>query len=113
MANPNKDRGSQFERDVAAVFQEGGFPHVERRYGAGNRLDKGDLNGFAGAIVIECKNVQRISLASIMDETAVGKANAQADLGLAVIKRRGKSARHAYAVLTLTEMVALLKAAGY
>ena len=113
MTTPEKARGSQWERDVAKVFNEMGYPQVERRYGAGNTIDKGDLNGFAHAIVIECKNVKSITLASIMDETAVERKNAKADLGIAVIKRRNKAPRLAYAVVTLEEMVILLKAAGY
>jgi Holliday junction resolvase len=113
MTTPEKAKGSQWERDVAKVFNDMGYPQVERRYGAGNTIDKGDLNGFAHAIVIECKNVKSITLASIMDETAVERKNAKADLGIAVIKRRNKSPRLAYAVVTLEEMVLLLKAAGY
>ena len=113
MTNPGKARGSAFERDVVRVFNENGYPQVERRYGAGAQKDKGDLNGFAGAVVIECKAEKRIDLAGYADETLIEKANAKADLGVTVVKRRGKRAEHAYAVVPLTEMVALLKAAGY
>jgi Holliday junction resolvase len=113
VTTPEKAKGSQWERDVAKVFNEMGYPHVERRYGAGNTVDKGDLNGFAHAIVIECKNLKSITLSTIMDETARERANAKADIGLAVIKRRNKPARQAYAVVTLEEMIYLLKQAGY
>ena len=111
MTNPAKIKGSQFECDCVKVFNDNGFPHVERRYGAGNTLDKGDVNGIQA--VIECKNLAKITLASIMDETARETANSHFDLGIAVIKRRGKSADHAYAVVTLLDMITLLKAAGY
>ena len=99
MTTPEKAKGSQWERDVAKVFNEMGYPQVERRYGAGNTIDKGDLNGFAHAIVIECKNVKSITLASIMDETAVERKNAKADLGIAVIKRRNKAPRLALSLI--------------
>ena len=113
MTTPQKAKGSQWERDVAKCFNENGFPNVERRYGAGNTIDKGDLNGFAGEIVIECKNLGKITLSSIMDETAVERENARASIGLAVIKRRNKPTGQAYAVVTLVEMIQLLKDAGY
>lgn len=113
MANSNKDKGSQFERDTVRVFNENGYPHVERRYGAGNTIDKGDLNGFAHEVIIECKNVNSITLSTIMDETAREKANAGAKVGVAVIKRRGKRAEHAYAVLTLLDLIYLLREAGF
>lgn len=113
MTTPQKAKGSQWERDVAKFFNENGYPHVERRYGAGAQADKGDLNGFPGKIVIECKNLGRVTLPQIMDETAVERANAKAELGLAVIKRRNGPASKAFAVVTLEEMVMLLKKAGY
>lgn len=113
MANANKNKGSAFERDVVRVFNENGYPHVERRYGAGNTVDKGDLNGFAHEVIVECKNLAKVTLASIMDETAREKANADAKVGVAVIKRRGKRAEHAYAVVTLPDLIHLLKEAGY
>jgi len=113
MTNPAKAKGSQFERDVVAVFNAHGYPQVERRYGAGNTIDKGDLNGFAHEVICEVKNLAKITLASIQDETALEKKNAGAKVGIAIIKRRGKSAEHAYAVVTLVEMIELLHAAGY
>jgi len=113
VTTPEKARGSQWERDVAKVFNDMGYPNVERRYGAGNTVDKGDLNGFAHAIIIECKNLKTITLSTIMDETAKERENAKAELGIAVIKRRNKPARLGYAVVTLEEMIYLLKQAGY
>jgi len=112
MTTPEKAKGSQWERDVAKVFNDMGFPYAERRYGAGNTMDKGDLNGIP-RVVIECKNVKTITLASIMDEASRERANAKADLGIAVIKRRNKPARLGYAVVTLEEMAWLLKQAGF
>jgi len=113
VTTPEKAKGSQWERDVAKVFNDLGYPNVERRYGAGNTVDKGDLNGFAHTIIIECKNLKTINLASIMDETARERANAKAELGIAVIKRRNKPARLGYAVMSLEELIYLLHQAGY
>lgn len=111
MANPAKAKGSLWERAVAAYLVERGFPGVERRYGAGRRYDTGDLTGIQA--VIECKSLKTITLAKIMDEVALEKANAKMDLGIAVIKRRQRPAAHAYAVLTLEDLASLLKAADY
>jgi hypothetical protein len=111
VTNPAKARGSQWERDVVKFLNDNGFPLVERRYGAGNTLDKGDINGLA--MVLECKNLKSITLSSIMDELEVEVANSHFDIGFAPIKRRGKGASEGYAVLPLKYMVRLLKQAGY
>lgn len=107
MTSPNKAKGSQWERDVAAYFREHGFPEVERRYGAGAQQDKGDLNGMPG-FVIECKNLGRINLNSIMDETLVEQKNANKMFGIAVIKRRNKPTKDAHVVITLEQFLSLL-----
>ena len=111
MTTPEKAKGSKFELDVAKYFNERGFPYVERRYGAGNTMDKGDLNGMPG-VVFECKNLKSITLSTIIDETLVEQANAKADYGIAIIKRRNKSVAQSYAMLTLEQLISLLKDAG-
>ena len=107
MTSKQKAKGSQWERDVAKAFNEGGFPSVERRYGAGAQQDKGDLNGLQG-FVVECKNVGRVSLNSIMDETEVERTNAQVPFGIAVIKRRNKPTGEAHVVMPLNQFIDLL-----
>lgn len=111
MANPNKNKGSQWERDIVAYFNDNGFPNVERRYGAGAQADKGDLNGIQA--VIEAKNLKSISLASIMDEVEVEVGNSRFEMGVAIIKRRGKGPKGAYCVLSFDHLLSLLKDAGY
>lgn len=111
MTSAAKARGSLFEREIVKYLQDHGFPRAERMYGAGRRDDRGDITGLDA--VIEAKSLKSIQLSVIMDEVAVEKANARMDLGIAVIKRRGKGAAHAYAVTTLEDMAALLLEAGY
>ena len=111
MVNKAKQVGSQWERDVVAYFNEHGFPLVERRYGAGAQADKGDINGIQ--MVLECKSLAKITLASIVAETEVEVANSHFDIGAAIIKRRGKGAAEGYFVLPLKWAVRLLKDAGY
>jgi len=107
MTTPNKAKGSQWERDVAAYFRDNGFPEVERRYGAGAQADKGDINGMPG-FVIECKNLGRINLNSIMDETLREQANAKKMFGIAIIKRRNRPTKDAHVVMTFDQFVSLL-----
>ena len=104
MTTPQKAKGSQWERDVAKYLNERGYLEVERRYGAGNTLDKGDINGVKDTVV-EAKNWAKISLATIMDETLVEQKNAKKRFGIAVIKRRNKNVKDAYVVMTLEQFV--------
>ena len=111
MTNPAKAKGSQWERDVVKYFNDNGFPLVERRFGAGAQADKGDLNGLQ--MVCELKNLAKITLASIVDETEVEVNNSHFDVGMAIVKRRGKGASEGYCVVPLKWMVGILKDAGF
>jgi Holliday junction resolvase len=106
MTTPQKAKGSQWERDVAKYFNERGYADVERRYGAGATEDKGDINGVVDTAV-ECKNLAKITLASIMDETLVEQKNAKKRFGISVIKRRNKNVKEAYVVMTLEQWIDL------
>ena len=111
MTNAAKAKGSQWERDVVKYFNDHGFPHVERRFGAGQQHDKGDLSGIQ--VLIECKNHKSINLSTIMDEVVAEKGHARMDIGLAVIKRRIVGPARAYAVFELQDAVKLLLDGGY
>lgn len=75
-------------------------------------MDKGDLN-VAPGVVVECKNLSKITLSTIADETKREKENAKADIGVALIKRRGKSSEHGYALLSIPDLIFLMKKSGY
>ena len=109
MTNPNKAKGSKWELDVARYFNERGFPEVERRYGAGATLDKGDINGVKDTVV-EAKNWKKIELSTIMDEALVEQKNAKKKFGISVIKRRNRNVKDAYVVMTLEQWVDLYTA---
>jgi hypothetical protein len=109
MTNPNKAKGSKWELDVARYFNERGFPEVERRYGAGATLDKGDINGVKDTVV-EAKNWAKISLSTIMDEALVEQKNAKKKFGISVIKRRNRNVKDAYVVMTLEQWIDLYNA---
>jgi Holliday junction resolvase len=106
MTTPQKAKGSQWERDIAKYFNERGYPEVERRYGAGATLDKGDINGLSDTC-IEAKNVGKITLASIMDEALVEQKNAKKKFGIGIIKRRNRNVKEAYVVMTLEQWITL------
>ena len=106
MTSPQKAKGSQWERDVAKYFNERGYTDVERRYGAGATLDKGDINGVKDTVV-EAKNVGKITLASIVDEALLEQQNAKKRFGVSVIKRRNRNVKEAYVVMTLEQWVDL------
>ena len=106
MTTPEKAKGSQFERDVAKFLAENGFPYAERRYGAGNTQDKGDINGLPG-LVIECKNHKSLNLPQWLREAETERGHAKADYGIVVAKRRGKGASDAYVVMDLASFARL------
>ena len=110
MTNPAKAKGSQFERDVVAALKPL-FPKAERRFGAGQQQDKGDIIGVPN-VAIECKNLGKITLASVMDETLKERDHAGELFGAAVIKRRGRGACEAYVVMSLEQwsLMALMAA---
>lgn len=107
MANPNGRKGSAFETACIAYIRDHGFPYAERRVPTGSR-DCGDLGGVPG-LMLEFKNEQRISLATYMDEVIAERANAQAQVGAAVVKRRKYGIDRAYFVMEFAPALDLLK----
>jgi hypothetical protein len=93
-------------------LRQNGFPYAERRalHGA---LDKGDITGIPG-VVIEVKDHAKITLAEFISELKEEVNNANAETGVAVIKRRGTlQVGDWYAVMPVSWWVDLLKEAGY
>ena len=108
----NKAKGTAFETLIVRYLQEHGFPHAERRALAGTN-DLGDITGTLG-VVWECKNHKTLSFSEWLVEAETERANANADLGVVIAKRRGKGdAAEQYAVMTVAALVELLKQAGY
>ncbi len=102
-----KAKGASAEQAVVDWFRTHGRPHVERRRLTGT-ADKGDLAGIPGC-VIEVKNEARIDLPGYLRELAVEMANANADTGVVIVKRRGSTDVGGwYAVLTVEAWQALM-----
>lgn len=107
MANAAKRKGDRWERALVDWFNDNGFPHVERRYGAGQPHDRGDIIGIPGAC-IEAKNHKRIALAEFVDEAVEEAEEAGAAWPIAIVKRRYKPTEEAYAVMPLWALADLL-----
>jgi Holliday junction resolvase len=112
MTTPQKAKGSQYERDVAKFLRENGHPYADRRYGAGNTQDKGDITGLGPRLVIECKNHKTLDLSGWLAEAEIERENAKAEYGVVVAKRRGKNAGESYVVMTLADFARLWKEAN-
>jgi hypothetical protein len=109
--NKSAERGTRFAVSVVGVLAESGFPHAEHRRQRG-RNDAGDIAGTIG-IAWQLKDEQTLRPGLAIDAAQLQKSNAGADFGIAVLKRRGKHARDAYAMLPLSEITRLLRMAGY
>lgn len=87
----SKDIGTAAESDLVRYLRTVGWPHAERRALAGT-LDKGDVTGTPG-ICWEVKARNRTigdgQIAAWLIETELERANAAADFGVLVVKRRG------------------------
>jgi Holliday junction resolvase len=108
VASANKQKGSQFERDVVQYLRDHGFNAVERRYGAGAHEDKGDIDGVPD-FAIECKNQRQINLAEFIEEALIEAKHAGRRFGAAIVKRRQRNVKDAYVVMSLEQFVELLQ----
>ena len=108
----SRRKGTSWESAIVAYLQHRGWLFAERRALNGNK-DRGDIAGIPG-VVIEAKSVKSITLASFVDEAVTEAANDKADLGVAWIKRRGKSSpEHGFVVMDGKTFTWLLHSAGY
>jgi Holliday junction resolvase len=113
MSSPQKNKGSQYERDVVKWLRTMGYPCAERAYGAGRHDDVGDIDGING-VVIECKNEKAIRIPQYLRELEDEMTHADAETGVVLIKKRGTSnISESYAVMPAELWVNLLKQAGY
>ena len=81
-----KQKGTLAETAVAEFLKQT-FPAVERRTLSGKN-DKGDIAGVPGCVV-EVKNQRSYKIHEWMKETETERLNADAELGILVIKPNG------------------------
>lgn len=95
MVNKPKRAGTAAESAVAAFLVENGWPYAERRSLQG-ALDKGDITGTPG-VCWEVKSTSgdhgAINYSGYLREVEVEKANAKAQIGVVVVKPRGRGRR--------------------
>lgn len=108
----SRRKGTAWESAIVDYLTANGATQTERRALCGNS-DRGDIAGIPG-LVIEAKNEKRIDLAGYVTEAEAERTNDGARIGLAWVKRRGKtSPGEAYVVMTGANLVRLLVDAGY
>ena len=110
MSDARKRRGRQSEHVVADYLRRNGFDHAEP-VGAGRSGT--DVTGTPG-IDWEVKARRGLNLAGLLRQ--LGERAAQERLGVGVVRLDGQgpaSIETWAAVLTLADLVALLRAAGY
>lgn len=111
MTNPQKIKGSAYERLIVDYLRECGFTVDRTR--AGWSDDRGDIHGIEG-FTWECKNHKAINLSGWISELLIECSNAGTKIGAVIHKRRGVTdAGEQYATMPLRMLVQLLKEAGY
>lgn len=108
----SRNKGARAERAVVTYLRQHGFPHAERRI-AGMDDDTGDVTGCPG-VVIEVKDHATITLAAYMDQLREELAQANTEVGAAVVKRRGQTDPGSwYAVMPFELWVRALRRLGH
>ena len=106
--NQSKRKGTAWESQVVDWLRASGYLNVERR-ALGGSNDRGDIAGIPG-LVIEAKACKTIDLAGWISELIVEMANDDAETGVILAKRRGRTAvGEAYAILPAALWLQLLK----
>ena len=109
-----RQKGTLGETGLVNFLIPNGFPHAERRALHGVE-DKGDITGTVG-LAWEVKNHKTYHFPAWMKETQQEAANAKADYGILVVKPNRVGVDKAgewWAVMSVADMVRLLRAAGY
>lgn len=83
----SKQKGTAHETAIVRWLHLNGWPSADRSPLRGNQ-DKGDITGIPG-VCIEAKNCKAFTPSVWLDELAVEMANASAETGVVIAKRRG------------------------
>ena len=106
-----KAAGTRFETQVAGYLAEHVDDRIERRRqrGANDRGDISDLRVRGQRVVVECKDVSRMSLSAWITEAETERGHDDAGVGMVIHKRRGKPlASDQYVTMTLADLVSLI-----
>lgn len=116
MPNPQKNKGSAYERSIVNYLRDCGFTVDRTR--AGWTDDRGDIHGISSRtgrpFTFECKNHRRDNLSGWVNELHIEVANASGSIGAVIHKKHGTTdGADQFATLPLSMLVLLLKEAGY
>jgi hypothetical protein len=116
MSNPQKNKGSAYERSIVNYLRDNGFTADRTR--AGWTDDRGDVHGIVAPdgrpFTFECKNHRGDSLPGWIKELNIECANAGGTVGAVIHKKHGTTeAGEQFATLPLAMLILLLKEAGY
>ena len=116
MTNPQKIKGSAYERSIVNYLRDNGYNADRTR--AGWTDDRGDVHGITDSegrpFTFECKNHRRDNLSGWIMELKREVANAGGNVGVVVHKKNGTTEPgEQFASLPLSMLVQLLKEAGY
>jgi hypothetical protein len=119
MANHHKQKGTAFETLVRQYLNDLGFKEAQRTVLKGGK-DTGDINGIKNPekrqVAVQCKNQKTFSLSQWLNATVEQADNLGGAVPALVVKRPGKGEKavgDSYAVMRLSDLVDLLKEAGY
>lgn len=112
MTNPSKDKGTRMETRAKRFLRDNGWPWCDRQPLRGNR-DHGDLTVSRQPLIIaevkyRDRPVSQQQLADWMDETDKEAANANADLGVLIVARKGVQVGSWHAAMTAAGWLAVL-----
>lgn len=107
VSNPNKEKGTRWERAVETHFRAEGFPEVTRIRGRGAK-DEGDLGGLR-SFAIECKDHARPAWHDFVRQANEEARNAGKPFGVAVVKKRQAKTEEALVVMDLATFTRLLQ----
>lgn len=109
MVNRPRVKGTTWESAIVAFLRDNGFPNAERRALNGSQ-DKGDITGLGLPVVNEAKNTKAFTPSTFLDEVHAEMTNADAQYGVAWVKRRGKtSPGDAYVLMDGWQWLAIMK----
>lgn len=127
MGNKHKAKGTSFETAIREYLNANGFEKAHRTALEGGQ-DKGDIHGIEqvthspGGVTtvrkacVQCKNQKTFKLSEWLNDTVDQAARLDNALPLLVVKRPGKGEKalgDSYAVMRLSDVIAILKDAGF
>ena len=94
MTNKAKIKGDKAEREAAALLSELLGIRVERRFGAGQKLDTGDLEGIPNTVVQVCDLANKNdAVLRKPREAEIQRKNAGVDHAITMVRFRGNNWR--------------------